>query len=95
MEEQHSIVVDKRKIDVKESIKQIGFYAINVKLHPEVVAELKVTVEPEEDKKAQPAAAPEASRQKPKLKPSKKIQLLKHLRKFRKQKLKSRQKSLW
>lgn len=60
LEEQHSIVVDKRKIDVKESIKQIGFYAINVKLHPEVVAELKVTVEPEEDKKAQPAAAPEA-----------------------------------
>lgn len=56
LDEQHDILVDKRKIDVKESIKQVGFYTINVKLHPEVVAELKVNVEPEQDKKAQQAA---------------------------------------
>lgn len=56
LEEQHGIAVDKRRIDVKESIKQVGFYTINVKLHPEVVAVLKVNVESDEDKKAQPVA---------------------------------------
>lgn len=55
LEEQHGIVVDKRKIDVKESIKLTGFYNINVKLHPEVNAELKVAVEAEQDQKKQPA----------------------------------------
>lgn len=59
--EQHGIEVDKRKIDIKEAIKATGFYTINVKLHQEVVAELKVVVEPEEDPKKQEAAeAPEA-----------------------------------
>lgn len=67
LEEQHDITVDKRKIDIKESIKQIGFYTINVKLHPEVVAELKVNVEPEkQEKKTEqdvPQAAPEEVQQ--------------------------------
>jgi large subunit ribosomal protein L9 len=58
--EQHDIEVDKRKVDIKEPIKATGFYTIYVKLHPEVVAELKVAVEPEEDPKKQAAAeAPE------------------------------------
>jgi len=56
LQEQHGITVDKRKIDLKESIKMTGFYTVNVKLHQEVVAELKVAVEPELDAKKQAAA---------------------------------------
>jgi large subunit ribosomal protein L9 len=52
--QQHGVQVDKRKIDVKESIKLTGFYTVIVKLHPEVVAELKVAVEAEADPKKQP-----------------------------------------
>ena len=34
LEEQHGIVVDKRKVDLKQSIKETGFYTVNIKLHP-------------------------------------------------------------
>lgn len=54
LEEQHGIVVDKRKVDLKQSIKETGFYTVNIKLHPEVNAGLKVSVEPEQDQKKQP-----------------------------------------
>ena len=55
LEEQHGITVDKRKIDLKEPIKLVGFYTVNVRLHQEVVQELKVAVEAEVDPKSQPA----------------------------------------
>jgi hypothetical protein len=54
LEEQHGIVVDKRKVDLKQSIKETGFYTVNIKLHPEVNVGLKVSVEPEQDQKKQP-----------------------------------------
>jgi len=47
------IEVDKRKIDLKEPIKEVGFYTIGVKVHPEVFAELKVQVEAEKEESKQ------------------------------------------
>ena len=37
--------VDRRKILLQEPIKVLGSYTISIRLHPEVVAELKLTVE--------------------------------------------------
>ncbi len=39
--------IDKRKIELEHPIKQLGFHSVAVRLHPEVRAEFKVTVEPE------------------------------------------------
>ena len=36
--------VDKRKIDIPESIKTLGIYNVNIKLHPSVSASIKVWV---------------------------------------------------
>ena len=40
----HKIEIDKRKIEMKESVKNLGTYTVHVKLHPDVSAELKVSV---------------------------------------------------
>jgi len=39
--------VDKRKVDLDHPIKTLGDHAVAIKLHPEVQAELRVTVVPE------------------------------------------------
>lgn len=39
--------VDKRKIDLADPIKALGTYPFNVKLHPQVIAKMKVTVQEE------------------------------------------------
>ena len=39
--------IDKKKIQMKESIKSLGTHIVTVKLHPEVSAELKVVVKEE------------------------------------------------
>ena len=36
--------VDKRKIEIEESIKTLGIYSVNVKVHPNVGAKVKVWV---------------------------------------------------
>lgn len=36
--------VDKRKIEIEETIKSLGIYSVNVKLHPSVNAKVKVWV---------------------------------------------------
>ncbi len=41
------IDIDRRKIQIQEPIKKAGEYSIPVKLHPEVTAEIKLTVEGE------------------------------------------------
>lgn len=46
--EAKGIQLDRRKIDVGGGIKQIGDHRVNVYLHPEVTAELLVTVLPAE-----------------------------------------------
>lgn len=43
------IEVDRRKILLQEPIKALGSYTIPIRLHPEVVAELKLTVEREKE----------------------------------------------
>ncbi|SHI81248.1 LSU ribosomal protein L9P [Dethiosulfatibacter aminovorans DSM 17477] len=41
---QHNIEIDKKKIDLKDPIKTVGTFEVNVKLHPQVTAKAKVTV---------------------------------------------------
>ena len=36
--------IDKRKIEIEETIKTLGIYSVNVKLHPSVSAKVKVWV---------------------------------------------------
>ena len=36
--------IDKRKIEIEESIKSLGIYGVNIKLHPKVNAKIKVWV---------------------------------------------------
>ncbi len=42
--EAEGIIVDKKKVEIKEHISQIGIYQIPVKLHPEITASLKLWV---------------------------------------------------
>lgn len=44
LERTHSLVIDKRKIELKEPIKQVGSYDIAVKLGKDLVSQIKVTV---------------------------------------------------
>ena len=44
LEKQYNVKIDKKKIVVKDPIKAVGSYTVAVKLHPEVIGELKVTV---------------------------------------------------
>ena len=44
LKKQHGVEVDKRKLDLKESIKALGSYEVHVKVHPEVIAKLQVHV---------------------------------------------------
>ena len=39
--------IDKRKIELEHPLKQLGLHAVAVRLHSEIHAEFKVTVEPE------------------------------------------------
>lgn len=41
---QHGIEIDKKKIVLPEALKNFGMYKVNVKLHPQVTAVLKVHV---------------------------------------------------
>lgn len=41
---QHDIELDKKKVVLPEALKNFGVYEINVKLHPQVTAKLKVHV---------------------------------------------------
>ncbi|OPZ74236.1 MAG: 50S ribosomal protein L9 [Firmicutes bacterium ADurb.Bin456] len=41
---QHKIILDKKKLVVKEPIKQVGRYIVPAKLYPEVQAGIKIEV---------------------------------------------------
>lgn len=47
VKEQMGLEVDKKKIQLKETIKSLGTHNVPVRLHPEVTAELKVVVKEE------------------------------------------------
>ena len=44
VKEQMHLDIEKKKIQLKEQIKTLGTHIVSVKLHPEVTAELKVSV---------------------------------------------------
>ena len=44
LEKQYSIKVDKKKIDLKETIKTLGMFTIEIKLYEGVVGKLKIDV---------------------------------------------------
>jgi len=54
------VEIDRRKIQLSEPIKSLGEFKIPVKLHPEVIAEIRLTVSAEASGEA-PEAAPAAS----------------------------------
>ena len=58
------VEIDRRKIQLKEPIKSLGEYQVPIKLHQEVMAEIKVivvaTVEPEKEKEPDAEEATEA-----------------------------------
>jgi len=41
------LIVDRRKIELDHPIKELGVHTVSIRLHPEVHAEIKVTVEQE------------------------------------------------
>lgn len=45
LEKQHKIEVDKRKIDLKQNIKNTGTFNIDIKVYPEITASLKVVID--------------------------------------------------
>lgn len=45
MADQYGKEIDKKKIQIDETIKAAGMYEVTVKLHPKVTAKLKVHVE--------------------------------------------------
>lgn len=47
VKDQMQLDIDRKKIQLKESIKSLGTHIVTVKLHPEVSAELKVVVKEE------------------------------------------------
>lgn len=47
LKKHHNIEIDKRKIELKESIKSLGIFNINIRVYPEIVASVKVVVEKE------------------------------------------------
>lgn len=47
VKDQMQLDIDKKKIQLKESIKSLGTHIVTVKLHPEVSAELKVVAKEE------------------------------------------------
>lgn len=44
MEQQYGIEIDKRKIELKESIKSLGTYEVTVRIHPEITGKIEVHV---------------------------------------------------
>lgn len=44
LEKDNGINIDKRKFELDEAIKSVGEYSVKVKLHPKVVAKIKVIV---------------------------------------------------
>lgn len=56
------VEIDKRKIQLSDPIKALGEFKVPVKLHPEVIAEIQVTVVSEDEPKTGEAAGAEAEK---------------------------------
>ena len=44
LKQQHSVDIDKRKVDVKDAIKSVGTYPVSIKIHPEVSTKIQVHI---------------------------------------------------
>lgn len=44
LKKQHGIELDKRKLEIKEPIKNLGNFEVHVKVHPDVAAKLQIHV---------------------------------------------------
>lgn len=44
LKEQHGIDLDKRKIEIKDAVKNLGTFPVTIKLHPEVSTKIEVQV---------------------------------------------------
>lgn len=44
LEKQHNIKIDKKKIDLKETIKRLGIHIIDIKLYEGIIGKIKVDV---------------------------------------------------
>ena len=44
LEEQHNIKIDKKKIDLKETIKTLGVHIVDIKLYEGVIGKIKIDV---------------------------------------------------
>lgn len=53
----NGVEIDKRKIQLSDPIKALGEFKVPVKLHPEVIAEIRVTVASEGEPKAEEGGA--------------------------------------
>ena len=49
LEANASLVVDKRKIELKEAIRELGVFEVTVKLYKDINPKLKVTIKPVEE----------------------------------------------
>ena len=45
LEKQYKLKVDRRKIELSENLSSLGFHQVSVKLHPDVMATIRIKVE--------------------------------------------------
>ena len=44
LKKQENIEIPKKKIEIKEAIKELGIYYVNIRVYPEIVADLTIEV---------------------------------------------------
>lgn len=44
LEQQHGLEIDKRKVELKETVKSLGTYTATVRVHPDISAQVSVNV---------------------------------------------------
>lgn len=44
LKKQHKIKIDRRKIELEDNIKEIGFFTVAVRVYPQITADLKVEI---------------------------------------------------
>lgn len=44
LERQHGLVIDKRKVELKDTVKSVGTFTATVRVHPEISAQINVQV---------------------------------------------------
>jgi len=58
----HGIELDRRKLQLKEPIKSLGDFTVSIKLHPEIVASVKISVIQDEVDVTEPPESPKPAK---------------------------------